>query len=248
MYSAIVIDDEKWVIKSLKATLRDMEHFTFTAEFNDGLSAYDYLREKKPDLAFVDVRLPGMGGLELLRRAREDGLPTLFIVISGYADFAYAQSAMLYNALGYCVKPFSREELMHVVDKACDILDARSRPPEKAATPAAPTRNKAVNAMLAYMDEHYMEDISMQTLADLCHMNLNYAGQLFRQTMNQTLNSYLTDLRIRHAIDLLTTTDLHVSQVAAMVGYHDYFYFARVFKKTTQMTPSSYRHEEEPAQ
>ena len=39
MYSAIVIDDEKWVIKSLKATLRDMEHFTFTAEFNDGLSA-----------------------------------------------------------------------------------------------------------------------------------------------------------------------------------------------------------------
>ena len=66
--------------------------------------------------------------------------------------------------------------------------------------------------------------------------------------MNQTLNSYLTDLRIRHAIDLLTTTDLPVSQVAAMVGYHDYFYFARVFKKTTQMTPSSYRHEEEPAQ
>ncbi|MGN0779035.1 MAG: response regulator [Aristaeellaceae bacterium] len=247
MYSAIIVDDEKWVIKSLKATLKGLEDVDFTAEFYDGLSAYAYLRDSRPDLAFVDVRLPGMGGLELLRRAKEEKLPTLFIVISGYADFAYAQSAMLYNALGYCVKPFSREELTRVVDKARGILEQRGTPPEKPVN-AAPTRNKAVNTMLAYLDKHYMEDISMQTLAELCHMNLNYAGQLFRQTMNQTLNSYLTELRIRHAIDLLTTTDLPVAQVAAMVGYHDYFYFARVFKKTTQTTPSSYRHEEEPAQ
>lgn len=247
MYSAIIIDDEKYVIKSLKATLRDMAHFTFVAEFNDGLSALDYLRAEQPDLAFVDVRLPGLNGLELLRQAKAENLPTLFIVISGFADFTYAQTAMLYNALGYCLKPFDRAELLGVLEKARALLAARPAPaPVPAGT--TPTRSRTVNTMLAYLEEHYMDDISMQSLANLCHMSLNYAGQQFRQTMNQTFSSYLTSLRIRRAIELLTSTDLPVSQVAAQVGYRDYFYFAKVFKRATGMTPSSYRHEDEPEQ
>ena len=101
--------------------------------------------------------------------------------------------------------------------------------------------------MVDYINSHYMEDISIQTLADLCSINPNYAGQLFKQKMNQTFNSYLSNLRIRQAIHLLTNTDMPVALVAASVGYQDYFYFAKVFKKITGATPSSYRHEEEPS-
>lgn len=243
MYSAVIIDDEKYVIKSLKATLHDMEHFSFVAEFNDGLSALEYLRAEKPELAFLDVRMPGLSGLELLEKAYEEHLPTLFIIISGYADFTYAQSALRHNALGYCLKPFDRADLMASVEKARELLEKRA----PAASPSTPgSRNKAVNTMLAYVEEHYMDDISMQSLADLCHMSLNYAGQLFRQSMDQTFSSYLTDLRIRHAVELLTGTDMPVAQVAARVGYRDYFYFAKVFKRATGVTPSGYRQEDEP--
>lgn len=94
MYQAIIVDDEKWVVKSLTATLdamQVMEQFHIVAELYDGLSAIRYIKEQQPDLAFVDVRLPGMSGLEILQEANRLSLKTLFIVISGHAEFAYAQ-------------------------------------------------------------------------------------------------------------------------------------------------------------
>lgn len=211
MYQAIIVDDEKWVVKSLTATLdamQVMEQFHIVAELYDGLSAIRYIKEQQPDLAFVDVRLPGMSGLEILQEANRLSLKTLFIVISGHAEFAYAQKAMLHNAIGYCLKPFSRSELS---------------------------------------DSVQMEDISIQTLADLCSINPNYAGQLFKQKMNQTFSSYLSNFRIQKAEKLLVDTDMPIALVAASVGYQDYFYFAKVFKKLTGSTPSSYRHEDEPS-
>ena len=60
MYQAIIIDDEKWVIKSLISTIRDQQYFEITDEFYDGLSGLNYIRLNKPELAFVDVRLPGI--------------------------------------------------------------------------------------------------------------------------------------------------------------------------------------------
>lgn len=111
MYQAIVIDDEKWVVKSLIATIKNQDYFEITTEFYDGLSGLEYIRIHQPALAFVDVRLPGMGGLEILQAAHAEGLSTLFIMISGHAEFAYAQKAMFHNAIGYCLKPFSRSEL-----------------------------------------------------------------------------------------------------------------------------------------
>ena len=58
MYQAIVIDDEKWVVKSLIATIKNQDYFEITTEFYDGLSGLEYIRIHQPALAFVDVRLP----------------------------------------------------------------------------------------------------------------------------------------------------------------------------------------------
>lgn len=97
--------------------------------------------------------------------------------------------------------------------------------------------------MLDYMAAHYCEDISIQILADLCYINPNYASQLFRQETGITFSSHLTNLRIQRAVHLLATTDMAVFLVASHVGYRDYFYFAKVFKKITGTTPTAYRKE-----
>ena len=235
MYQAIIVDDEKWVVKSLTATLdamQVMEQFHIVAELYDGLSAIRYIKEQQPDLAFVDVRLPGMSGLEILQEANRLSLKTLFIVISGHAEFAYAQKAMLHNAIGYCLKPFSRSELSDSVQKALTILEKQNEPApvtETAPSVQVLSRGNFVSAMIDYINSHYMEDISIQTLADLCSINPNYAGQLFKQKMNQTFSSYLSNFRIQKAEKLLVDTDMPIALVAASVGYQDYFYFAKVF-------------------
>lgn len=250
MYQAIIIDDEKWVVKSLMATIRNQEYFQIVEEFYDGLSGLEYIRSHEPDLAFVDVRIPGMGGLDILQAAHAEGLKTLFIMISGHAEFAYAQKAMFHNAIGYCLKPFSRNELLDSMQKAWRILNEQG--PELSAASPVPIRegflprhltssHKSVQAMIDYTENHYREDISIQDLAEYCSINANYASQLFKHETGTSFISYLTALRMEHAEWLLSHTADPVFQIAAAVGYSDYFYFARVFKKVKGYTPTSYR-------
>jgi len=95
--------------------------------------------------------------------------------------------------------------------------------------------------MIDYTEQHYKEDISIQDLADYCSINANYASQIFKQEMGITYVRYLTNHRIEHAAWLLLNTDLTVFSIASQVGYSDYFYFAKVFKKVMGNTPTSYR-------
>lgn len=250
MYQAIIIDDEKWVVKSLIATIRNQEYFQIAGEFYDGLTGLEYIRSHQPDLAFVDVRIPGMGGLDILQVAHTEGLGTLFIMISGHAEFAYAQKAMFHNAIGYCLKPFSRNELLDSMQKAWRILNSQGRGEADASSGPAPkgfiprhltSSHKSVQAMIDYTESHYREDISIQDLAEYCSINANYASQLFKHETGTSFIGFLTSLRMEHAEWLLSHTADPVFQIAAAVGYSDYFYFARVFKKVKGYTPTAYR-------
>ena len=250
MYQAIIIDDEKWIVKSLIATIKNQEYFQITEEFYDGLSGLEYIRTHEPDLAFVDVRIPGMGGLDILQAAHTEGLRTLFIMISGHAEFAYAQKAMFHNAIGYCLKPFSRNELLDSMQKAWRILNEQERDESDTSSNSIQdgfipkhltSSHKSVQAMIDYTESHYREDISIQDLAEHCSINANYASQLFKHETGISFISFLTALRMEHAEWLLSHTADPVFQIADAVGYSDYFYFARVFKKVKGYTPTSYR-------
>ena len=72
----------------------------------------EMIQKMHPQLVLVDIRMPGMDGVELIRRTREQKLDTQFMIISGYSDFAYAQKALKYGALGYILKPIDQEELL----------------------------------------------------------------------------------------------------------------------------------------
>jgi two-component system response regulator YesN len=118
------VDDEELVIKSLKASV-DWEEYGFeVAGFAlDGAEALDKIREMKPEIVFTDVRMPGISGLELIKNCKELNLNTIFIVVSGYAEFAYAQKAMNFGALGYCLKPFDDMEIISFLKRARSMIE-----------------------------------------------------------------------------------------------------------------------------
>ncbi|MFV0504923.1 MAG: response regulator [Lachnospirales bacterium] len=252
MYKAIILDDEKWIIKSLMATIKDQNYFEIIGEAYDGIAGLKLIKTLKPHLVFADIQMPGMGGLELLQEIKALQLNTLFIIISGYAEFAYAQRAMYYSAIGYCLKPFSKSEITDLMCKAYNKLleQENTSIPYKATEKEAiqgfipqliKVENKMVQIMIDYINQNFEIDIPIQKLADLCSINPNYASQIFSQEMGETFSSYLTNIRIEKAIYLLKNTDLPISLIASKVGYNDYFYFAKVFKKKTNITPTSYR-------
>jgi len=185
------------------------------------------------------VHLPGMSGLELLQAASEERLPTLILMISSYAEFAYAQKAIMYNAIGYCLKPFSKSELFDYLEKAVSILSNNCS--NNLHSNSYHTGNEMVDKMLDYIHQNFQKDLSVQELADLCHINYNYAGQLFRHETGETINNFLMRIRMDKASELLRNTTLSIADVAAETGYRDYFYFAKIFKRHWGTTPSIFR-------
>ncbi len=118
MLKVLLIDDEQWVVKSLK-TIVDWQSlgYEIIGEAFNGVDGYEQLRKLSPDLVFTDIRMPGMDGLELIRRGNELNKGISFVVTSGYKEFEYARKAMQYGALSYLLKPFDEEEFLVVLDQ-----------------------------------------------------------------------------------------------------------------------------------
>ena len=94
---------------------------------------------------------------------------------------------------------------------------------------------------VAYMEQHFTEEIAVSELAELSGYSERQFLRLFHAIFRSTPNNYLTNLRIRRAKLLLVQTSLSVTDIAAQCGYADRNYFARLFKKHTDMTPTEFR-------
>ena len=98
-------------------------------------------------------------------------------------------------------------------------------------------------AMIEYVDTHYQEPITLQDVADKLHISFAYASRLFKKYTDTNYSKYLTGLRLAKAQRLLTSTSKTVEEICFEIGYNDYFYFNKTFKKYSGMTPLQYRRQ-----
>jgi two-component system, response regulator YesN len=470
MHKVLIVDDESWVVESLK-DLVDWKSYGFevVAQAYNGVDALEAMRKHQPDIVFTDIRMPEMNGLELLQRGKSLPFPIHFVVVSGYAEFAYAQKAISYGAMAYCLKPFdemeisgillklsktldaakpsidsslihlledpsaenqlklqnelkkydlkdwstsgiavivsvgskllpdiqerviklkigtsktayllnsrqvealrrkwtdrfpagvmgigvsekitdlkeiktaitnadllahqffvtkengayyqqafkhnelnqqmmemsdavrdkdnkavhqifehiealfkekaltiqhafqvynmtvsflfklgqtenilySYEQLLHSYKHVYDMLDGlrslAKRYLKNSDSSSVETKNQAFNSILQFVTLNFRQDISLQNLSDQFFMNPSYISQLFKKEVGTTFTAYIAKLRINYACELLDKDERSIHEIAEQIGYHDYFYFTRLFKKVTGKTPSQYRNDE----
>jgi two-component system, NtrC family, response regulator AtoC len=121
----LVVDDER-SIREAVARYLGLEQIE-TASADNGLAAQRLLLEEPFAAAVVDVRMPGMNGLELLRWVRDEGPRLPVIMISAFGEVADAVEAMKLGAADYLVKPFDPDELVLRLRKAVETQDLRDR-------------------------------------------------------------------------------------------------------------------------
>lgn len=92
-----------------------------------------------------------------------------------------------------------------------------------------------------YIDSNYMKNITLDSLAELTHMNKFYLVHSFTKYTGLSPINYLTHRRIQISMDLLSSTDLSISQIASYVGFSSQSYFSQVFRKALNTTPVHYR-------
>ncbi len=106
-----------------------------------------------------------------------------------------------------------------------------------------PNSKVDVEAVKAYLEEHYQEQLTLEQLANHFFVDKFYLTKVFKQRYDTTINNYLNQVRITRAKELLRFTDRSIESVGRSVGIPEANYFARVFKKIEGISPSTYRQE-----
>lgn len=110
--NALVIDDSRLARNELKRILKDFDHVNVIGEATNASEAQEFIEEKKPDLIFLDIQMPGKTGFELLEELEE--VPDV-IFTTAYDE--YAMKAFEYNALDYLQKPIQKDRLAGALNK-----------------------------------------------------------------------------------------------------------------------------------
>lgn len=127
MYRMMIIDDEAIVREGLKKLIRWEEYqFEICAEGIDGIDGLEKVLLYQPELVLVDIKMPGMSGLELIKHAKDKGFKGTFIILTGYSDFDFARTAITLGVREYLLKPIDEDELAKDLIKIAEELDEKN--------------------------------------------------------------------------------------------------------------------------
>lgn len=119
MIKVMVVDDEPYIRQGLRIIINWEKYgYTICEEAANGHEAVEILEKNEIDLVITDIKMPGMGGLELIEYTREHiSRKIKFIILSGFYEFEYAKKAIKYDVADYVLKPVQREELVRVLEE-----------------------------------------------------------------------------------------------------------------------------------
>lgn len=123
-YTLILVDDEAHVRSSIRANTPWNDYgFNVIGEANNGIEAIELVEDLKPDVIITDIRMPYLDGIELIKQIREIQPTITIIILSGYDEFTYAQTAIHYNVKEYILKPVSKKDFCDLLERTKLMLD-----------------------------------------------------------------------------------------------------------------------------
>nr|WP_247600559.1 response regulator [Priestia flexa] len=373
----MIVDDEKNVRKVLRQ-LGEWESVGINEvlEATNGIEALKIIEKEIPDLIFTDIKMPKMGGLQLIERLNQQSYTGKVILVTGYDDYTFMRKAIQLNSFDYLLKPIDPEAFQQVLTKAVDSFKTEQEGNEELLAEAKklhhsqrmtslclnegtdtaflhsiipqaeeidftllyfyqghqpdPCINKLSNELqarnigatftfqgeenlyiiltaknqwiyveqwisenisipirlvqdsfssftqipevfhrlltalnsnryrairqvdelealkrmqeiVAYVEDYYMEDISLEKLSKMFFLTREHISRKFKKETGMTLSKYVTNLRIRQAKQWLLETDETIYSISLMLGYQDEKYFSKLFKKVVGLTPFEYR-------
>jgi len=212
-------------------------------EASSGEEGLEKIGRLCPDVVITDVRMQDMDGLEMLERGLElhqfDA-----IIISGYGEFSYAQQAIRLGVSEYLLKPVDFNVLRASIQKIVVRRQQKDLVQRQPDIPLAPdvdpgtVTNQYAAEMLRYIQEHYAERISLTDLSQRLNISCTHLNAKFKAELGYTFHDFLNYYRITRAVELQKQGGLKLYEIAEMVGFSDYKYFNKVYKKYVGYPPN----------
>lgn len=229
----LVVDDEPNTLELHARIVQSQAASNRVLLAGNGLEALQILRQEKVDLILLDLQMPQMDGFSLLEAMRENEstreIPV--IVVTGKT---LTEDDM--KRLNQGVAVVLKKGLFSLDETAAHIESAL----ERKSNLGADTR-RLVRQAMAYIHEHYFENISRQTVARHVNISEDYLTFCFRQELGTTPIKYLQRYRVNQAKSLLKDSQKTIMEIALDVGFSDSGYFSRIFHRETGMSPEQFR-------
>jgi two-component system LytT family response regulator/two-component system response regulator LytT len=155
--TTIVVDDEQLACDEISYLLKDFPEIELVATGSNGLEALDLIQKLEPDLAFLDVHMPGLDGMGVVRRLREKGIePPGLIFVTAYDQ--YAVEAFRIEALDYLLKPIEKSRLAETIERARRILQDRKGAEPATSSPAKPASAPRSKLLVRASNRNFIVD------------------------------------------------------------------------------------------
>lgn len=193
----LLVDDESLVRTSMARMIVNVEPNHRLSEAEDGEEALKLLQEQPFDLVITDIRMPAVGGLELSKQISERWPDIFIIMLTGYADFHYAQEAIRYNVEEYLLKPASVEHIQQAIAKVEAALRSRRASEEVGKHRTQSLLEKRVHDLfyelpLPYYDELLFCPFGRLALYSFGALSEHYQGRATRFAVKNVIEDVLS--------------------------------------------------------
>nr|WP_300094631.1 response regulator [Sedimentibacter sp.] len=240
MYDILICDDESTIRNGLKHLIESSTmKLNVAGTASNGFEALRLIKEIRPEVVLIDINMPGLTGLEVMREVSVHAPFTKFIIVSGYDEFQYAQQAIQLKAFDYLLKPIDKKNLFVVIEKACNCAVKEKK---DCHYPTAENFN-ITDETIDYIYKNYRDsELSLSNISKDLHVSESYLTRIIKKKTNMSFSEFLTKLRMEEAISLiLSDSSISSLNVSEKTGYKSQHYFCKVFKSYTGMTPTEYR-------
>ena len=244
MYRVMIIDDEKTLRNLLKLTIQWGElGLEVVGEAASGIEAINIIDEVKPDIVFVDIRMPFMDGIEFSKLAIKRYPNLIILILTAFDDFQYARECIGIGISEYLLKPISRTEITEALEKAVDKLRKVQLQTMIALKEDENSGGGGMAAIQEYIKKNYMNSgMNLTAISQKFGFNPSYLSRRFKADTGISLIDYLTRCRMEKAMEY-AKKQVMMYVAAKEVGIPDPNYFGKCFKKYTGKAYSDYHTE-----
>ncbi|SHE34959.1 response regulator transcription factor [Alkalibacter saccharofermentans] len=250
MYKILLTDDEILEREGLKIIIKEvLNSQVLFKEANSGKEAIRLSDAFEPHIIFMDIKMPGLNGIEASQYIKNKHPDIIIIILSAYDDFQLAQQAIRLGVNDYILKPPKPTEInliLHKYIKQINSRDAFSKtvepfPPCEEKDSTEIQKHSSIQIVLDYIDNNLGDNMPLEDAAKLLNVSPSYFSRLFKKEMGVKFITYTTNRKIEKAKAWLETTDMPILNIALELGFKEANYFSKVFRKLEGITPTEYR-------
>lgn len=245
----LAADDEPIVHAFLQRYVRENDlPVSQVYEAANGQEAIDLALKHSPDLALLDIRMPGVNGLDAAAAILKHRPETIVVLVTAYDDFEYARCALRSGVSDYLLKPLDPAALTAQVENARAAKSARLARAEEgdgALFGRGEMAHPLVEAVRVYVDGHLGEDLRLETVARAAHTSPSHCSRMFSRYAGMAVSDFIARRREEKAREMLSGSYLSVTEIAGNLGFSSSTYFANWFKRRTGVSPLQYRKDGE---